>query len=56
MYSSKVQISLFEQQKLPSLNIRITSFLRVAAPFGFFCLSLYICLVLVLTKFQHPKT
>ncbi len=40
MYSSKVQISLFEQQKLTSLNIRIASFLRVAAPCGFVCLSL----------------
>jgi hypothetical protein len=32
MYSTKVPISLFEQQKLTSLNIIIASFLRVAAP------------------------
>jgi hypothetical protein len=42
MYRTKVIISLFEQQKLTSLNIRIASFLRVAAPCGFICLFLWV--------------
>ncbi len=38
-YRTKVLISLFEKQKITSLNIRIASFLRVAAPWDFFYLS-----------------
>jgi hypothetical protein len=34
MYRTKVLISLFEQQKLTSLNIRIAAILRVAKPCG----------------------
>jgi hypothetical protein len=42
MYRTQVLISLFEQQKLTSLNIIIASFLRIAATCGFICLSLYV--------------
>jgi hypothetical protein len=52
MYRTKAQISLFEKWILTSLNVR---FLRVTAPCGFF-LFVCMCLVLVLTECQHPKT
>ncbi len=42
MYRTKVWLSLFEKQKLTNLNIRIASFLKVVAPCGFFCLSVYV--------------
>ncbi len=38
-YLTKVQVSLFEKQKLTSLNIIIASFLRASAPCVFSCLS-----------------
>jgi hypothetical protein len=51
MYCTKVWISLFEKQKRTSLNIRNASFLRVSAPCGFFCLIVFVSLLLQ-TKFQ----
>ncbi len=38
-YRTTVLISLFEKQKITSLNIKIASFLRVAVPCDFFSLS-----------------
>jgi hypothetical protein len=38
-YRTKVQVSLFEKQKLTSLNIRIASFLSSVAPYSLSCLS-----------------
>ncbi len=50
MYCTKVWISLFEKQKFTSWNIILASFLRVAAPCGFFCLIVCVSLLLQ-TKF-----
>jgi hypothetical protein len=41
----KYKNSLSEKQKLTSLNIRIASFLRVAAPFGFLFVFYYVSCV-----------
>jgi hypothetical protein len=41
MYLTGVLISLFEKQKLTSINIRMASFLIVVAPCGFF---LFVCM------------
>jgi hypothetical protein len=54
-YHTKVQVSLFEKQKLTSLNIRIASFLSAVGPCSFSCLS--VCVFCwYWQKFQGPKT